>query len=180
MIPYVFAMVVVVVASNILVQYPVNDWITWGAFTYPVSFLVTDLTNRRYGPRQAMVVACVGFAIAVVLSIWLADFRIAVASGAAFLTAQLLDVGIFDRIRHSGWWKAPLISSGIASIIDTALFFSLAFGDWSAVLGATFADTGLPWHTWAVGDLAVKFLMALVLLLPFGWFARSEPAYGAR
>ncbi len=150
------AMAAVVVASNVLVQFPVNDWLTWGAFTYPVAFLVTDLTNRRLGPEAARRVAIAGFVAAVVLSIWLATPRIALASGAAFLTAQLLDVTLFDRLRRRPWWQAPLASSTLASVWDTAVFFSLAF-----------AGTGLPWITWALGDLGVKLAMALALLIPF-------------
>jgi uncharacterized PurR-regulated membrane protein YhhQ (DUF165 family) len=149
-------MVVVVAGSNVAVQYPINDWLTWGAFTYPVAFLVTDLTNRRLGPKMARAVAWIGFALAVVLSMGLATPRIALASGSAFLTAQLLDIAVFDRLRRLPWWQAPLVSSAIASIWDTAVFFSLAF-----------AATGLPWITWAIGDLGAKAAMALLLLLPF-------------
>lgn len=152
----VLAMVVVVAGSNVAVQYPINDWLTWGAFTYPVAFLVTDLTNRRHGPALARRVAYVGFALAVLLSIVLAGPRIALASGSAFLTSQLLDILVFDRLRRLTWWQAPLVSSGIASIWDTGVFFSLAF-----------AGTGLPWVTWGLGDLAAKGAMALLLLLPF-------------
>jgi queuosine precursor transporter len=158
------AMVVVVAGSNVAVQYPINDWLTWGAFTYPVAFLVTDLTNRRLGPKMAREVAWVGFALAVVLSIVLATPRIALASGSAFLTAQLLDIAVFDRLRRLPWWQAPLISSAIASIWDTAVFFSLAF-----------AGTGLPWITWAIGDLCAKAAMALLLLLPFrAWMGSAD------
>jgi uncharacterized PurR-regulated membrane protein YhhQ (DUF165 family) len=152
----VLAMVVVVAGSNVAVQYPISDWLTWGALTYPVAFLVTDLTNRRYGPQEARQVAYVGFALAVLLSIALAGPRIALASGTAFLTAQLLDIAVFDRLRRLAWWQAPLISSGLASIWDTAVFFVLAF-----------AGTGLPWITWGLGDLGAKFAMALLLLVPF-------------
>ena len=152
----VLAMVVVVAGSNVAVQYPINDWLTWGAFTYPVAFLVTDLTNRHLGPARARMVAYAGFALGVALSVVLATPRIALASGTAFLSAQLLDIWLFDRLRRQRWWKAPLVSSGLASIWDTALFFSLAF-----------AGTGLPWTTWAVGDLGAKAAMALLLLLPF-------------
>ncbi len=159
------AMVAVVVASNVLVQYPLNDWLTWGAFTYPVAFLVTDLTNRRLGVGAARRVAIAGFVVAVVLSIVLATPRIALASGTAFLSAQLLDVTLFDRLRRRPWWQAPLASSALASIWDTAVFFSLAF-----------AFTGLPWITWALGDLAVKLAMALALLVPFHWLMGSRPA----
>jgi uncharacterized PurR-regulated membrane protein YhhQ (DUF165 family) len=150
------AMVAVVAGSNVAVQYPINEWLTWGAFTYPFSFLVTDLTNRRLGPGQARRVVYVGFALAVVLSVLLATPRIALASGTAFLTAQLLDILVFNRLRRQAWWQAPLISSAIASLWDTAVFFGLAF-----------AGTGLPWVTWAAGDLGVKAAMALALLLPF-------------
>jgi uncharacterized PurR-regulated membrane protein YhhQ (DUF165 family) len=146
----------VVAASNLAVQYPINDWLTWGAFTYPVAFLVTDLTNRRHGPERARRVAYVGFALAVVLSIALAGPRIALASGCAFLTAQLLDILAFDRLRRLPWWQAPLLSTALASLWDTGVFFSLAF-----------AGTGLPWITWAIGDLGAKAAMALLLLLPF-------------
>jgi len=163
------AMILIIVVSNIAVQIPINDWLTWGALTYPVSFLVTDLTNRRFGPASARRVVFVGFAIAVVLSIYFAGARIAVASGSAFLLAQLLDVTVFDRLRNTSWWRAPLISSSLASTLDTALFFSLAF-----------AFTGLPWMTWALGDLAVKMVMAATMLIPFLALMRviaSRPAH---
>lgn len=151
------AMTVIVAASNYLVQFPVNDWITWGAFTYPIAFLVTDLTNRAFGPARARQVVYVGFVLAVVLSIALATPRIALASGAAFLTAQLIDVRIFDRLKErGGWWTAPLVSSTIGSAIDTALFFSIAF-----------AGTAVPWVTLAFGDFAVKLVLALSMLIPF-------------
>ncbi|MGB0632443.1 MAG: queuosine precursor transporter [Alphaproteobacteria bacterium] len=153
----VIAMTVIVVASNVLVQYPINDWLTWGAFTYPVAFLVTDLTNRALGPGRARQVVYAGFALAVILSIVFATPRIAVASGTAFLIAQLIDVRMFDRLRASGgWWTAPLVSSTVASVIDTILFFSIAF-----------AGSGLPWVTWAVGDFGAKMCVALAMLLPF-------------
>lgn len=152
----VIAMAVVVAASNVLVQYPINDWLTWGALTYPVAFLITDLTNRRLGVRAARRVVYVGFGLAVALSIYLATPRIAVASGSAFLIAQLLDVHVFDRLREREWWLAPLVSSVLGSVLDTVLFFSLAF------LG-----TGLPWITWAAGDLGVKLGVALCMLIPF-------------
>jgi uncharacterized PurR-regulated membrane protein YhhQ (DUF165 family) len=156
----VLAMAVTVVASNILVEYPLPgvlaDWLTYGAFTYPVAFLVTDLTNRARGAAAARVVVLAGFALAVVLSLIFADTRIAIASGSAFLIAQMLDVTVFDKLRRASWWKAPLISSGIGSAVDTALFFSIAF-----------AGTGLPWDTWAMGDFAAKVIMALTCLAPF-------------
>jgi len=151
-----FAMAVLVTASNILVQFPLNDFLTWGAFTYPFCFLVTDLSTRTLGPERARRIVYVGFGFAVVLSIVLASPRIALASGTAFLTAQLLDVAIFHRLRRAAWWVAPLTSSILASSVDTAIFFSLAF-----------AGTGLPWMTLALGDYLVKLAIALFMLLPF-------------
>lgn len=150
------AMAIIVVASNILVQYPVNDWLTWGAFTYPLAFLVTDLANRRLGPKMARRVVYIGFSLAVLCSVVLATPRIALASGMAFLVAQLLDVAVFDRLRRGLWWRAPLVSSTLGSTVDTALFFTMAF-----------AATGLPWVGWAIGDLAVKLVVALAMLIPF-------------
>jgi uncharacterized PurR-regulated membrane protein YhhQ (DUF165 family) len=134
--PFILAMCAVVAASNYLVQFPVQaqfgginlaEILTWGAFTYPVAFLVTDLTNRRFGPAAARIVVVSGFVLAVALSIWLATPRIAIASGSAFLVAQLLDVAVFERLRRSAWWKAPLLSSLIGSVVDTVLFFGVAF-----------------------------------------------------
>lgn len=167
----VTAMAAIVGASNYLVQFAINDWLTWAAFTYPISFLITDLTNRAFGARRARIVVYVGFALAVALSAWLATPRIALASGTAFLAAQLLDIFIFDRLRRESWWRAPLASSGIASALDTILFFSLAF-----------AGTGLPWITWALGDYVVKLLMALAMLIPFRAllaFSRPQNAQNA-
>ena len=150
------AMVAVVVASNIAVQFPINDWLTWGAFTYPFAFLITDLSNRSFGPARARRVVYVGFAIGVAASVAVAGWRIGLASGTAFLAGQLLDVWVFDRLRRGRWWRAPLVSSAIASALDTAVFFSLAF-----------AATGLPWTNWAAGDYGVKIAMALTLLGPY-------------
>ena len=150
------AMTVIVVASNWLVQYPINDVLTWGAITYPFSFLVTDLTTRLQGPALARRAVWVGFALAVALSIWLATPRIALASGTAFLAGQLLDIQVFQKLRAGSWWRAPLVSSTMGSVVDTALFFSLAF-----------AGTDLPWHSLALGDLAVKLLLAVLALAPF-------------
>ena len=185
----VLAMTAVVLASNILVQYPVNfnlgavslaDLLTWGAFTYPVAFLVTDLTNRHFGPTTARYVVLLGFVVAVILSFILATPRIAIASGSAFLIAQLIDVSIFDRLRKSTWWKAPFVSSVLGSVIDTFLFFTLAFSAWFAVLGlgdsfalesseffGIFAVETPRWVSWAVGDLAVKLLVAISMLIPY-------------
>lgn len=159
--PSVAVMCLVVVASNILVQHPftpfgLDELLTWGAFTYPVAFLVTDLTNRWHGPAATRRVIYVGFALAVALSIWLADPRIALASGTAFLSAQLLDVAVFNRLRQGSWWRAPLASSTLGSALDTAVFFSLAF-----------AGSGLPWVGWALGDFGVKMLVAVAALLPY-------------
>ena len=153
------AMAGLVALSNVLVQYPLSDWLTWGAFTYPVCFLVTDLTNRMHGAATARRVVYVGFAAAVVLSIVLATPRIAVASGLAFLVAQLLDVSIFDRMRRRIWWQAPLVSSMLGSAVDTALFFSIAF-----------YGTELPWITLGIGDFLWKAAFALAMLLPFRLF----------
>ena len=162
------AMVIVVVASNWLVQFPINSWLTWGAFTYPFSFLVTDLTNRRFGPAAARRVIYVGFAVGVVLSAMLATARIAAASGSAFLLAQLLDVTLFNRLRRQSWWRAPFVASSIGSTVDTATFFGIAF-----------IATGLPWLTWALGDLAVKLGFALFCLAPYRLLMdRIGPAWG--
>ena len=152
----VAAMAAVIVLSNVLVQHAINDWLTWGAFSYPLVFLVTDLTNRALGPQMARRVAWIGFAIAVAVSLALAPWRIAVASGAAFLFAQLMDVAVFNRWRAATWWKAPLIGSLVASVVDTAVFFFLAF-----------AGTDMNWLMLATGDLAVKALMAALLLAPY-------------
>ena len=193
----VLAMVAVVAASNFLVQFPVEvqlgpvnlaDLLTWGAFSYPIAFLVTDLTNRHFGPRLARLVVVSGFAVAVVLSVWLATPRIAIASGTAFLVAQLLDVSIFDRLRRGAWWHAPLFSSLVSSALDTLLFFSLAFAAAFAFLDTAFgrADGSLAfpapflgigpevelWVSLAAGDFLVKLLLAVLLLAPFGALRR--------
>lgn len=152
----VVAMAIVVTASNVLVRFPINDWLTWAAFSYPISFLVTDLTNRRLGVRYARRVVLAGFVCALFLSMYFSTPRIAVASLTAFLIAQLLDVQIFDKLRRAAWWRAPFISSSIASAVDTALFFGLAF-----------AGTAVPWITLGLGDYAAKLGMAVCLLLPF-------------
>jgi len=156
LVPAVLAMVAIVAASNFLVQFPINDWLTWGAFTYPLSFLVTDLTNRRFGPTAARRVIYAGFAVGVALSVALATPRIAAASGSAFLLAQLLDVTLFNWLRRQSWWRAPFVASGVGSMVDTATFFGIAF-----------IGTGLPWLTWALGDLAVKLGFAFFCLAPY-------------
>jgi len=201
----VAAMVAVVAASNILVQYPfavqvgpidLGDILTWGAWTYPVAFLVTDLTNRVFGPAKARLAVIAGFAVAVILSVWLATPRIAIASGTAFLTAQLLDISIFHRLRNAAWWQAPMFSSLVSSALDTLIFFSLAMAPVFAGLDAVFGmeDSSLPfptpllgvgfevplWVSLALGDFLVKLLLAVLLLAPYkslrGWLAARAVA----
>ena len=159
---------VVVLSSNYLVQFPVdyyglNEILTYGAFSYPIAFLITDLANRSYGKKVARKIVYFGFVIGigftVLFSTDFADFisiRIAIGSGVAFLTAQLLDVQIFDRLRKKEWFVAPLTSSMIGSTIDTFLFFSISF-----------YGTGVPWVTLSIGDLIVKVIVALIMLIPF-------------
>ena len=195
---FVSAMCAVVALSNYLVQFPVQlqlsrlnlaDLLTWGAFTYPAAFLVTDLTNRRFGPRAARKVVIAGFVLAVLLSVWLASFRIAIASGTAFLTAQLLDVTIFNRLRNQQWFVPPLVSSLIGSSLDTLIFFGLAFAASFEVLGPNdaFAIESAPllgifaaelprWMSWAAGDFTVKLLVAMVMLVPYGLLAGKSDA----
>jgi uncharacterized PurR-regulated membrane protein YhhQ (DUF165 family) len=150
------AMIGLIVASNILVQYPLNDWLTWGALLFPVCFLVTDLTNRGHGASATRKMVLIAFPVAIVMSMTLATPRIGLASGTAFLVGQMLDVAVFDRLRRMTWWQAPLISSVLASAVDTALFFSLAF-----------YATPVPWVTLGIGDFFVKVAMALAMLIPF-------------
>ena len=193
------AMATVVVASNILVQFLFGDWLTWGAFTYPVAFLVTDLTNRTYGPRCARQVVFAGFAVGIACSFAgtliegefgpLVTYRIALGSGIAFLSAQLLDVLVFDRLRHGRWWRAPLLSSFMGSTLDTALFFTIAFSASLSMLEPTndvsWAGERLPligfgpvvplWVSLATADLMVKLSIALVALIPFRLIARNLP-----
>lgn len=185
--PFVLAMTAVVAASNYLVQFPfahfgLADILTWGAFTYPVAFLVNDLTNRRFGPVAARKVVLAGFVLAVALSVWLATPRIAIASGSAFLAAQFLDVAVFDRLRKNAWWQAPFVSTVLGSVLDTVLFFSIAFAGVFAGLDAVFGmeDGSLAfpvallgwqvplWVSLAVGDFAVKIGVGLVMLAPYG------------
>ena len=163
------AMAAVIVLSNVLVQHPINDWLTWGAFSYPLVFLVADLCNRVLGPAAARRVAWVGFALAVAVSLTVAPWRIALASGAAFIVSQLLDITVFNRWRQQSWWKAPLIGSLAASVADTAVFFFLAF-----------AGSDMDWLRLASGDLAVKALMAAVLLVPYRALLPRLQAWPAR
>lgn len=163
----VVAMMLIVASANWLVQFPVNDWLTWGALTYPVSYFITDLTNRMRGPQAARRVVWVGFALAVILSIWLAGPRIALASGTAFLVSQMLDIRVFDRLRRRGWWRPPLFSSVVGSAVDTALFFALAF-----------YATDMPWVTLAIGDYGVKVAIAVLMLAPWWWLGRAASTGG--
>jgi queuosine precursor transporter len=180
----IMLMALVVLASNILVQYPVEafglaDYLTWGAFTYPFAFLLVDLTNRHFGAPKTRQVVYIGFVIAVVLSAWLATPRIAMASGTAFLVANLIDVFIFDKLRNKAWWLPPFLSSVISSALDTVIFFSLAFhcgevagGTISGLLGsigiADTCDPGVPWQTLAVADYLVKLALAALFIAPYG------------
>ena len=199
--PGIIAMAVIVVLSNILVQFLFGSWLTWGAFTYPFAFLVTDLMNRLYGPGTARKVVFAGFLVGVICSMIgtqiqgefgpLVTWRIAFGSGLAFLTAQLIDVAIFDRLREGHWWRAPLVSSLIGSAVDTSLFFFIAF---SAALSfaepandVSWANEVLPllgigpesplWVSLAVADFGVKLTIALIALVPFRLLvARLRPA----
>ncbi len=193
LLPGILAMAAVVVASNILVQFLFGNWLTWGAFTYPIAFLITDLMNRIYGVAAARRVVFVGFLVGIACSLIgsqiMLEFgpavplRIAVASAIAFLTAQLLDVSIFDRLRAGVWWKAPLVSTFVGSIVDTALFFTIAFSASVTLFGAG-ADAAINWSweavpllgqgpvlpLWvslAIADWGVKLGVALVALVPF-------------
>jgi len=193
------AMIAIVVASNYLVQFPVQaviggynlaDILTWGAFTYPAAFLITDLTNRAFGPGKARLVVIAGFAVAVVLSAMLAPVRIAIASGTAFLVAQLLDIFVFNKLREGRWWRAPIISSTFGSVLDTALFFSLAFAASFAVLGPSVPylvenapllglfTTEVPrWVSLAAGDFVVKMLVAGAMLVPYSLLRNKVPKF---
>jgi len=163
-----FIMGVVVLTSNYLVQFPINYYgleeiLTYGAFSYPVAFLITDLANRSYGKIVARKIVYVGFIIGIIFTLFfstnfadLISVRIAIGSGTAFMVAQLLDVQIFDYLRKKKWFVAPLTSSLIGSTVDTFLFFSISF-----------YATGIPWVTLSLGDLAVKIFVALVMLIPF-------------
>ena len=158
----------VIIVSNYLVQFPINKYnlqniLTYGAFSYPITFLITDLANRRFGKDKARKLVYFGFTVGILLTLFVStnfdnviSIRIAIGSGTAFLVAQLVDIEIFQRLRNKIWFIAPMTSSVFGSIIDTFLFFSISF------LG-----TGIPWITLAFGDLFVKLLMALLMLVPF-------------
>ncbi|MFB9952743.1 queuosine precursor transporter [Rhizobium puerariae] len=187
---YALLMAAVVVASNFLVQFPVvgtlwgialGDLLTWGAFIYPVAFLVTDLANRQFGPSVARRIVFVGFVVGVTLSFLASAPRIAIASGTAYLIGQLLDISVFNQLRRQAWWRAPLAGSLLGSALDTVLFFSLAFAAVFVFIGPNeeFAIASAPilgifsaeaprWISWALGDLVVKILVGVVLLLPYG------------
>ena len=164
----------IVVISNYLVQFPIQQFglaeiLTYGAFTYPITFLITDLANRAYGTIVARKIVYIGFFIGVCLTLLvstnfsdLISVRIAIGSGLAFFIAQNLDVGIFDKLRKKTWYVAPLISSIFGSIVDTFLFFSISF-----------YGTGVPWVTLSLGDLAVKIIVALIMLIPFRMLLNS-------
>ncbi|GGA99067.1 queuosine precursor transporter [Allosediminivita pacifica] len=190
-IPGILAMAAIVVASNILVQILLGQWLTWGAFTYPLAFLVTDLMNRLYGPGPARKVVFAGFVVGVLCSLIgtqiqgefgpLVTLRVAIGSGAAFLTAQLMDVAVFDRLRGGKWWRAPLASSLVGSALDTAIFFTVAFSAWLTFLepanDVAWANEVLPllgagpavplWVSLAVADWLVKLALAMIALVPF-------------
>ena len=197
LLPGILAMAAIVVASNILVQFLFGNWLTWGAFTYPLAFLVTDLVTRLHGAADGRRVVFAGFLTGVACSFVAAGFdattlRIALGSGVAFLTAQMLDVAVFDRLRARAWWQAPLASTLVGSTVDTALFFTIAF---SATLSwiepgadVSWAGAALPllgvgpvvplWVSLAVADWGVKLTLALLALAPFRLIVRraTQPA----
>ncbi|MGB7243074.1 MAG: queuosine precursor transporter [Sulfitobacter sp.] len=200
--PGILAMAAIVVASNILVQFLFGQWLTWGAFTYPLAFLVTDVMNRVYGAQAARRVVFVGFVFGLICSLIgtqimgefgpLVTVRIAIGSGIAFLVAQLLDVSIFASLRGGAWWRAPLVSTLVGSTLDTALFFSIAFSgslsfvhtgtdvSWAAeVLPILGAGPAAPlWVSLAMADWGVKLSLALLALIPFRMITvrLSQPA----
>ncbi|MDF2141823.1 queuosine precursor transporter [Paenirhodobacter sp. CAU 1674] len=190
--PGTLAMAAIVVASNILVQFLLGDWLTWGAFTYPFAFLVTDVMNRVYGPAAARRVVAAGFVVGVICSLIgtqivgefgpLVTLRIALGSGAAFLTAQMMDIVVFDRLRRAErWWTAPLVSTLVGSSLDTAIFFSVAFSAGLTLLepgnDVSWANEAVPllglgpmaplWVSLGTADWLVKLALSLVALLPF-------------
>ncbi|RYH10116.1 queuosine precursor transporter [Tropicimonas sp. IMCC6043] len=189
--PGILAMAVIVVASNILVQHLLGQWLTWGALTYPFAFLVTDLMNRLYGPGPARRVVLTGFLVGILCSLIgsqiqgefgpLVTLRVAIGSGTAFLAAQLMDIAVFDRLRQGRWWRAPLMSTLIGSSLDTLIFFSIAFSATFNGLESgnipAWAQDSLPllgigpqaplWASLALADWMVKLGLALIALIPF-------------
>ena len=198
--PGILAMAAIVVASNILVQFLFGQWLTWGAFTYPLAFLVTDVMNRVYGPAAARRVVVAGFATGVICSLIgtqitgefgpLVTLRIAIGSGLAFLVAQMTDVALFDRLRGGSWWRAPLVSTLVGSTLDTAIFFTVAFSAMLAFVepanDVAWANEALPllglgpvvplWVSLAVADWGVKLMLALAALVPFRLIVRRLAA----
>jgi queuosine precursor transporter len=194
LLPAIAAMAVIVVASNILVQYPMGLYLTWGAWSYPLSFLVNDITNRLWGVRAARTVVLAGFVAGLACSFVgtqilgefgpLVTLRIALGSGTAFLVGQLLDVTVFDRLRRAEWWRAPLVSTLLGSTIDSAIFFTIAFAGaltflepgniptWAAEPGPLLGlGPVVPfWVSLALADWCVKFALAVFGLLPFRLF----------
>ena len=179
-------MIIMVVASNILVQYPIQipgieHVLTWGAISYPFIFLVTDLSSRRFGPSRTRRVAYTGFVVAVLISVILASPRIALASGCAFLCSQLVDIFVFSRMNQTIWWLPPFIASFIAAAVDTFIFFFLAFycgplplleidiSTLFSLLGVADTCRPLPWTSLAMGDFVVKVLMNILALGPYGY-----------
>jgi uncharacterized integral membrane protein (TIGR00697 family) len=169
----------IVILSNYLVQFPfkylgLENILTYGAFSYPITFLITDLANRSFGKTIARKIVFLGFFIGLVLTVFVStnfndiiSIRIAIGSGLAFFIAQNLDVSVFDKLRNNKtWYVAPLISSIIGSVLDTFLFFSVAF-----------YNTGVPWVTLALGDLAVKLIIAMLMLIPFKIFINKIKNY---
>ena len=191
LLPGILAMAAIVVASNILVQILLGPWLTWGAFTYPFAFLVTDLTNRLQGPKAARRVVLAGFAVGVACSLIgsqivgefgpLVSFRVALGSGLAFLVAQMTDVAVFNRLRAGRWWQAPLASTLVSSTLDTAIFFTVAFAASLTALDpatdVSWANEALPmlglgpiaplWVSLAAADWGVKLALAILALIPF-------------
>ncbi|MBF9019169.1 queuosine precursor transporter [Rhodobacterales bacterium HKCCA1058] len=195
--PGILAMAAIVLASNILVQFLFGNWLTWGAFTYPLAFLVTDIMNRVYGVAAARRVVFAGFVTGVICSLIgtqimgefgpLVTLRIALGSGLAFLVAQLMDVAIFDRLRAGAWWRAPVVSTLVGSSLDTALFFTIAFSASLSFLepanDISWAGDILPilghgpeaplWVSLAIADWLVKLALALIALVPFRLITRK-------
>jgi queuosine precursor transporter len=191
LLPGILAMAIIVTASNILVQFLYGQWLTFGAFTYPFAFLVTDLVNRLQGAAAARRVVVAGFAVGLICSLIgsritgefgpLVSFRVALGSGAAFLSAQLMDVAVFNRLRTQSWWRAPLISTLVSATLDTAIFFTIAFAAALSFLepanDVAWANEALPllghgpvvplWVSLAAADWGVKMTLALVALVPF-------------
>lgn len=189
--PGIAAMAVVVITSNILVQFLVGQWLTWGAFTYPFAFLVTDLVNRIHGPQAARRVIFAGFVVGLACSFVgsliegpfgpLVSLRVAIASATAFLVGQLLDVAVFNRLRQGSWWRAPFVASVVGSVLDTVIFFSLAFSATFSFIApqvdVAWANEMVPllgrgpvaplWQSLALADFGVKFAIAVFALAPF-------------